>query len=111
MTTVTGEPTGFDSAIVKVPAGWYATVNGDRVFLAQLAARKLRAVSEAAARAIGERLHHAQWAITSDPGQVTTLGLRHDCPSCRAGVDQALTFLRENPGKELAVGQMWWIYP
>jgi hypothetical protein len=32
----------------------------------------------------------------------------HDCASCRAGVDQALAFLRDNPDSEVAVGQMWW---
>jgi hypothetical protein len=32
----------------------------------------------------------------------------HDCATCRAGVDQALTYLRENPAGEVAVGQLWW---
>lgn len=108
MTRAEGKPTGFDSAITLVPARWYVTVNGERAFLAQLAGRDLRQVSERLAANIGERLHHAEWTVTGDPGEVKTLGLMHDCAPCRAGVDQALTFLRENPGGEVAVGQLWW---
>jgi len=103
-----GDPTGFDSAIAGVPDRWYVTVNGERAFAAQLAIRDLRVLSDALAAGINEELHHAEWTITGDPGQVTTLGLMHDCGSCRAGVDQALAFLRDNPDGELAVGQLWW---
>jgi len=108
MTREPGEPTGFDSAIVQAVPRWFARLNGERVFLALTAGRDLRRVSERLAADIGERLHHAEWTVTSDPGQVRTLGLMHDCASCRAGVDQALALLREHPGAELAVGQLWW---
>jgi hypothetical protein len=57
---------------------------------------------------MGEVLHHAEWTITSDPEQVRTLGLMHDCATCRAGTDQALAFLRDTPDGEVAVGQLWW---
>ena len=103
-----GEPTGFDAAIVQVPARWYAKVGAVRAFVVQLAGRELRDQSDRFAANIGELLHHAEWTITGDPAEVRTLGLMHDCASCRAGVDQALTFLRENPGGEVAVGQLWW---
>jgi hypothetical protein len=103
-----GPPTGFDSAITTVPGRWYVTINGEQAFLARRAIRDLRVLSDACAAGVGERLHHADWTITSDPGQVRTLGLMHDCGSCRAGVDQALAFLRDNPDGELAVGQLWW---
>jgi hypothetical protein len=104
-----GIPAGFDSAIIGVPAeGWYLTIAGARTFVAQLAARDLRAVSEAAAADVSVILHHADWVITSDPAEVTTLGLMHDCAVCRAGVDQATAYLRDNPGREIAVGQLWW---
>ena len=103
-----GEPTGFDSAITTVPGRWYVTINGEQAFVAQLAIRDLRVTSDALAAGLGERLHHAVWTITGDPAQVRTLGLMHDCGSCRAGVDQALAFLRDNPDGELAVGQLWW---
>lgn len=108
MTGAEGEPTGFDSVITKVPARWYATVDGEPVFLAQLAGRELRAESENIAAGMGEKLHHAEWTITGDPDEVRTLGLMHDCATCRAGVDQALGFLRDNLAGELAVGQLWW---
>ena len=110
-TRAEGKPAGFDSAIIVVPDRWYATVAGERVFLAQLASRDLREVSERCAASIGEILHHAEWVITGDPAQVTTLGLMHDCASCRAGVDQATAYLRDNPGGEVAVGQLWWAGP
>lgn len=107
-TRAKGNPAGLDSAITSVPDRWYVTVDGKRMFLAQLAGRDLREVSERLAASISETLHHAEWVITGDPAQVTTLGLVHDCASCRAGVDQALAFLRENPDGEVAVGQLWW---
>jgi hypothetical protein len=108
---VEGEPAGFDSAITTVPGRWYVTVNGERAFLARTAIRDLRVTSDALAAGLGERLHHADWTITGDPAQVTTLGLMHDCAPCRAGVDQALAFLRDNPAGEVAVGQLWWARP
>jgi hypothetical protein len=108
MGTTDGEPAGYDSVIASVPASWYSGTGGDRVFLAQVAGRDMRAGSEMTAESMGERLHHAEWTITGDPDEVSTLGLMHDCPTCRAGVDQALTFLRENPGGEVAIGQLWW---
>jgi hypothetical protein len=107
-TRAEGKPAGFDSAITSVPGRWYITVNGKRAFLARLAGRDLRVISGRLAANIGETLHHADWTITGDPAEVTTLGLMHDCGSCRAGVDQALAFLRDNPDGELAVGQLWW---
>lgn len=108
ITRAGGEPAGFDSAIIIVPARWYATVDGDRAFIAQLAGRDLRERSERIASDMGEQLHHAEWTITSDPAEVRTLGQMHDCATCRAGVDQALAYLRDNPDGEVAVGQLWW---
>jgi hypothetical protein len=106
-----GKPSGFDAAITRVPARWYVTIDGQRVLNAVQAGRDMRDMSAAFAAGISEKLHHAEWTITGDPDEVTTLGLMHDCASCRAGVDQALTFLRENPGGEVAVGQLWWARP
>jgi hypothetical protein len=102
-------PAGYDSVIMSVPARWHALAGGEPAFLAHVAGIELRAWSEVTAAAMGEKLHHAEWTITSDPAQVTTLGMMHaDCATCRGGVDQALAFLRENPGEEVAVGQLWW---
>jgi hypothetical protein len=103
-----GEPTGFDSAIALVPERWYVTVNGKRSLLAQLAGRDLRELSEEQARSIGEVLHHASWILTGDPDEVRRFGMMHDCAACRAGVDQALAYLSEYPGAEVAVGQLHW---
>lgn len=107
-TRAVGDPAGFDSAITSVPGRWYVTLNGKRAFLANLAGRDLRTISERLAADINEVLHSATWTITSDPAEVTTLGLWHDCATCRAGVDQALAMLREHPDREVAVGQLWW---
>ena len=109
MGRVEGEPVAAGTSVIfKVPAGWYVTVNGKRTLLAQFAGRELRAGSERIAAAAGEKLHHADWVITSDPAEVRTLGLMHDCATCRAGVDQATAFLRDNPDGEVAVGQLRW---
>jgi hypothetical protein len=109
MTRAEGKPAGFDAAIIKVPADrWYAMVEGKRALVVRLIGGDLRKISAAFAAGMGERLHHAEWTITSDPAEVTTLGLMHDCAACRAGVDQALAFLRDDPGGEVAVGQLWW---
>jgi hypothetical protein len=103
-----GEPTGYDSSILTVPDALYVTINGERVFLAREAAAFLRKLSERQAADLEERLHHAEWTITSDPEQVRTLGLMHDCAGCRLGVRKALAYLQENPDGEVAVGQLWW---
>ncbi len=68
----------------------------------------LRHLSEQGAAAVGEALHHGEWVITDDPDEVRTRGLAHDCPDCRDGVDRALAYLRDNPGKELMVGTLHW---
>jgi hypothetical protein len=87
-TRARGEPAGFDSAITD-----------------------LRTVSERLAANIGEILHHASWVITGDPELVRTLGMMHDCATCRAGVANALDYLAGEPGREVAVGQLWWADP
>ena len=103
-----GDPGVYGSVILKAQDHWYVTVDGTRVFLARIAERDLRQQSMDDSAAAGEELHHADWTITSDPRQVRTLGLMHDCASCRAGVDQALAYLRDNPDGQVAVGQLWW---
>ena len=108
ITEATGEPAGYDSSIISVPRGWYATVGGDRALLAQAVGKLLRHLSEQQAADLGERLHHAVWTITGDPAEVRTLGLMHDCPTCRAGADPAPASLAAHPGSEVAVGQLWW---
>ena len=109
MADARGEPAGSDFAIIRIRGELHAFLpGGERVFLAASAAAVLREMSGRLAAVVGETLHHAEWTITSDPGQVRALGLMHDCVTCRAGVDQALALLREHPEAEVAVGQLWW---
>jgi hypothetical protein len=104
------EPTGYDSAIVPLPASAY--VPGPVRVVNVLALRRiLREATAESCRAVGERLHHGVWVITSDPAEVKTRGLMHDCAECLAGVDATLAWLREHPGGEVAVGQLWWAAP
>jgi hypothetical protein len=109
-------PDGYDSAIVTIPDSVYVrpamgTTGPARTL--NLAALRviLQEATDVSARSVGERLHHGVWTITSDPEQVTTLGLMHDCATCLAAVDQTLVYLRAHPGKEVAVGQLWWAAP
>lgn len=46
------------------------------------------------------------WLITNDPDDVERFQPAHDCAACRAGNDQALAFLRENPGRYVALGNI-----
>jgi hypothetical protein len=108
MTGERGEPAGADTAIVSAPLRWYAVLEGKQALIARLAGAELRVISEHLAERMSERLHHAEWTFTSDPELVRSLGTVHDCARCRAGADQALTFLRENPDREVAVGHLWW---
>jgi hypothetical protein len=103
-----GEPSGYDSAIAAVPDGCYLMIDGQRALKVNVLGRALRELSDASAANVGERLHHANWTLTTDPETVRRLGLMHDCAACRAGVDQALARLREVPDGEIAVGQLWW---
>lgn len=108
LTREQGEPTGSDTAIVSVPGRWYVPLGAERAFLARQAGIDLREISERMAADMGERLHHAQWTVTGDPELVKSLGAVHDCVTCRAGMDQALAYLRERPDSEVAVGHLWW---
>ena len=103
-----GKPSGFDSAIAAVPEGCYLVADGKRALNMRAAQVALLRLSDAGAAGVGERLHHAEWTLTTDPGTVRRLGLMHDCAECRAGVDRAVARLAEFPEGEIAVGQLWW---
>lgn len=47
-----------------------------------------------------------EWLITRDPADVEKFQPAHDCPACRAGNDQSLAFLRENPGRYVVLGNL-----
>jgi hypothetical protein len=103
-----GKPTGFDTAIITIPGRWYVDLGAERALVAGLAALELREISGQLAGSMGARLHHAQWTLTGDPELVKSLGAAHDCVTCRAGMDQALAYLRGHPDREVAVGHLWW---
>src|SRR3954464_4865908 len=50
-----------------------------------------------------------QWWMTSDWRDVEARQPDHDCASCRAGKDQAIAYLKEFPGKRLALGNVKYI--
>ena len=47
-----------------------------------------------------------EWLITSDWQDVERSQPAHDCPTCRAGNDQAIAFLKEHPDQRLALGNL-----
>ena len=109
------QPEAADTAIVRADPAWYVGLGSawpgqERALLVDEVGKLLRAVSEHCAADLGRRLHHAVWTITGDPAEVSRLGL-HDpaCEQCREGTLAALDYLAGGPGREVAVGQMWWI--
>lgn len=57
---------------------------------------------------VGEKCREAQWWITRDPAVVEQRAQGDRCPTCRAGVDQALARMRDSPGVVMAVGRLSW---
>lgn len=53
-------------------------------------------------------VEHAQseWLITCKREQIDGFQPAHDCAACRAGHDQADAFLRENPGRWVAMANL-----
>lgn len=47
-----------------------------------------------------------EWLITSDPAEVESFPLGHDCPACLAGKDRAQAFLKEFPDRRLAIANL-----
>lgn len=47
-----------------------------------------------------------QWLVTSDIEEAKEFQPDHDCPRCRAGTDQATAYLREHPGRFIALGNL-----
>lgn len=103
--------TGFDSMIAAVPDEVYATVGDLRALVVNRVGALLRTLSEQGAASVGTALHHAEWVITTAPEEVRTRGEAHCCDQCHAGCDTALAYLRDNPGKELMVGTLYWTDP
>ena len=51
-------------------------------------------------------LYESQWLITGDPEEALAFQPAHDCAACQAGNDQAVAYLKEFPGKRLALGNL-----
>lgn len=98
------EISGFDTTILVMPKQFYVA---GALAVIQFG-RFLRELANQQAADLGERLHHADFVITTDPAVVQSRGSMHDCDECRAGVQQALRILRENPKEELIIGQLYW---
>lgn len=108
-----GRVTGVDSCIATVPAGIYVRTGGGQPAInVRTLGAVLRRLSKDMAANIGERLHHAEWTITQDPGVVEEVGMhgRPDCVRCRTSVDQTLAHLTEHR-KDLLVGLLFWAGP
>ncbi len=102
------EPDYSSTVLVAAKDHWYADVGGGPALLAQVAAAELRELSEEIAGGAGARLVRAEWVITRDQDAVSRVGQAHDCPGCRAGLDQALSYLAAHPAGEVAAGTLWW---
>lgn len=99
--------TGYDTVVALVPADQVAPRPASpgidpRI---QIMASHL---ARAQAAEMGEGLRESHWWITRDPEVVIQRGLMHDCPTCRAGVDQALAHMRDDPEAVAAVGLLSW---
>jgi FMN phosphatase YigB (HAD superfamily) len=46
-----------------------------------------------------------EWLVTSDPADIERFQPAH-CEECRAGNERALEFLRANPGRAVALGNL-----
>ena len=46
------------------------------------------------------------WLITKNPADVEKFQPAHDCAACRAGNDQSLAYLKANPGRWIAMGNL-----
>lgn len=52
---------------------------------------------------------NVEWLFTSDPAEVDKFQPAHDCERCRTGNDQARAFLRDNPGRTIALGNIHYV--
>lgn len=100
--------TGFDSMVADAPPGLFTS--SGRLRLRTLGTL-LRELSILGASQVGERLHHGEWVMTADPVLLQQRSNLHDCPSCRAGTDQALAYMREHPDTPMLVGLLYWAGP
>lgn len=46
------------------------------------------------------------WLVTNDPAEADAFQPAHDCAACLAGADQVRAFLREHPGRTVALANL-----
>lgn len=51
----------------------------------------------------------SDWTVTDKPEEIEQFQPAHDCAACRAGNDQAEAYLRENPGRWVALANLHYI--
>ncbi len=103
---------GSDTCIVTVPDAIFGPgPDGREAIMVGRLGRFLRGLSTPSEEDVGTvRLHHAEWVLTNDP-RVVEAAYIHECPRCRAGVDQGLATLAEYPDRPLLVGLIYWADP
>lgn len=99
--------TGYDTVIALVPPAQVAPRPASPGMDPRIQVMASH-LARAQAAEMGEGLRESYWWITRDPEVVAQRGLVHDCPTCRAGVDQALAHMREHPDAVTAVGLLSW---
>lgn len=99
---------GMDTTILPVPKGFYVVFNGERMIALKQLTAMLRRLSFSLAHNIDEKLHHADYVITTDPTVVESRGTMHDCDECRAGTRKAIRMMAEHPEMEVLVGSLYW---
>lgn len=99
---------GYDTTIAKCPPEVYGTVDGQRAVRLDRLHHLLYSLSYLSAMRVNEQLHHGDWVLTSDPAEVQTRGLLHDCVACRVDVDRATAAMRDDPDLEILVGTLFW---
>lgn len=92
--------TGFDSYMFALPDD--ESVDDPRFSL------KLAKLAFDTAEQMGEGLRESHWWFTTDAEIIEKVGMEHDCPTCRAGTDQALASLEERPDRPVIVGRLSW---
>lgn len=99
--------TEYDTVIVAVPADLVPPPPASPGIEPAMGLHLLARTHECA-EMMANTVREAQWWITRDPEVVKQRGEGDRCPACLAGVDQALTAMRNEPGVVMAIGRLSW---
>lgn len=95
---------GLDTTIFSIPA----EVISDGVIVVTWLAQYSRTLAEKQADELHEVFHHGEFVLTSDPAVIQARGIMHDCEACRTAVRSAMRVLRDDPDRQLVVGNLYW---